>query len=100
MDASEPPVESAPKKRRTYPKPTRESKLVTLSELCTLLGLPVAWVKRMSRHGALPCAKIGHRVLIMSRLFVLISPSSHRNPFSAPLPGSLIKARDFLAKKF
>ena len=63
MDAIEPSVEPVPKKPRTYPKPTRESKLVTLNELCTLLGLPVAWVKRMSQHGSLPCAKIGHRVL-------------------------------------
>jgi hypothetical protein len=59
----EAPPEVAKRKREKLPPPDPLVGLLPLKELATALGLPFKYLRRLTREGKLPCAKIGNRIL-------------------------------------
>jgi hypothetical protein len=53
----------AKRKRQSLPVPDPLVGLLPLRELSKALGLPYKWLRRLTRQGKLPCAKIGNRIL-------------------------------------
>ena len=59
----EAPSGVAKRKRQSLPIPDPLVGLLPLRELSKALGLPFKWLRRLTREGKLPCAKIGNRIL-------------------------------------
>lgn len=51
------------KRRRRVAGPDDPEFLVRLETLCNVLSLPLKWARRMAWQGALPCVRIGHRLM-------------------------------------